>query len=176
MSRYTKFTVEDQRSPDYTDDAQWLKNANLAPSDDEFIQFLREEDRISGMINLRKVRQKLYVCSQIWKYIPENFKKQWHLKEEHFMGLEWIMPGEMLDPHTDLGGRKSNIVINIGNHPATIMHSNNDVLEEVTVNPGDYFVLNTQKMHGCDNTKSEHIAEFLTVNGRRTYEECIALF
>ena len=176
MSRYTKFIVKDQRAPDYNDDDNWLKSAKLKHSDDEFITFLREEDRVAGMVNIRKVRQKLYACSQIWKHIPENFKKQWLLEEHHFMGLEWIMPGETLDPHIDIGGRKSNIVINIGEYPATIMHSNNDVLEEVTINPGDYFVLNTQKMHGCDNSKSEHIAEFLTVNGRRTFEECIALF
>ena len=176
MSRYTRSTIKDQRSSDFNDDNKWLKNANLPPTTNDFIQFLRDDERIAGLVNLRKVRQKLYSCSQIWKHIPESFKQQWHLEQNHFMGLEWILPGEMLDPHIDIGGRKSNIVINIGEHPATIMHSNNDVLEDVTINPGEYFVLNTQKMHGCDNTKSEHLAEFLTVNGRRTFEECIALF
>tara|TARA_B100002019_G_C21223806_1_gene576228 strand:- start:599 stop:1159 length:561 start_codon:yes stop_codon:yes gene_type:complete len=161
---------------DYNNDDDWLKSAKLKQTDDEFIQFLRKEDRISGMINLRKVRQKLYACSQIWKYIPQDFKEKWKLEEQHFMGLEWIMPGEMLDPHIDIGGRKSNIIINIGEHPATVMHSNNDVLENVTIEPGDYFVLDTTKTHGCDNTNSEHIAEFLTVNRRMTYQECIALF
>ncbi len=81
MSRYTKFIVKDQRAPDYNDDDNWLKSAKLKHSDDEFITFLREEDRVAGMVNIRKVRQKLYACSQIWKHIPENFKKQWLLED-----------------------------------------------------------------------------------------------
>ena len=62
----------------------------------------------------------------------------------------------MLDPHIDIGGRKSNIVINIGEHPATIMHSNNDVLEDVTINPGNYFVLNTQGCIKCSNSRTSY--------------------
>ena len=76
MSRYTRSTIKDQRSPDYNDDNKWLKSAKLKQSDDEFIQFLRKEDRISGMVNLRKVRQKLYACSQIWKNTYHRISKK----------------------------------------------------------------------------------------------------
>ena len=84
MSRYTRSTIKDQRSSDFNDDNKWLKNANLAPTTNDFIQFLRDDERMAGLVNLRKVRQKLYSCSQIWKHIPESFKQQWHLEQNHF--------------------------------------------------------------------------------------------
>lgn len=142
----------------------------------DFVQFIKEEQRITSVVHLNKVRQKLYQCSQLWSRMPQEFIDKWHLKPEHFMGLEWVEPGEFLDLHQDIGGRKCNILINIGKHPATIQHSNNGVTCDATIQPGEHFVLDTTKDHGCDNTKNPHRAEFLTVNIRKGYDECIALF
>ena len=143
---------------------------------DDFVQFLREDTRCSHLVHLKKIHQKLYSCEQLWDKIPEDFKKKWLLNAKTFIGIEWCEPGDFLALHTDIGGRKSNLLLNIGKHPATIQHSNADVVQDQTIEPGEFFVIDTTKEHGCDNTKNTEKAEFLTINYRMSYSECIAQF
>ena len=50
------------------------------------------------------------------------------------------------------------------------LHSNNDVLETVHIEPDEHFLLDTSKPHGCDNTdKAEQT--FLTINWNKQYNE-----
>ena len=137
---------------------------------------MREDTIKVGVVIVSEIRQKLYSAQKLWDIMPEEFIEKYHVRSEHFIGLEWILPNEYLGLHTDIGGRRSNILINIGDYPATIQHSNNDVPEDRVILPGDFFVLDTCKMHGCDNRKNNNVAEFITVNNRINYKKCLAQF
>jgi hypothetical protein len=154
--------------------ASFLLNTSMDIN--EFVAFLRQDKQLSSVVQLKKIHQKLYSASQLWDRMPADFIKKYHIEPEHFIGLEFVRPGDYLALHTDIGGRRSNILLNVGEHPATIQHTNNDVTEDYTIQPGDFFVLDTTKEHGCDNRQSNTIAEFVTINNRKHYSECIAQF
>lgn len=141
----------------------------------EFVQYIRD-DAPSTMVDGDNLVQKLYIAERLWSKIPDILKETWQIDPTWFIGIEHINPGCKVELHTDLGRRRTNILINVGDHPVTIQHSNNDVLEDHTIPHHDFFILNASKLHGCDNTHSIHKAEFLTINPKMRYEKCIALY
>ena len=54
--------------------------------------------------------------------------------------------------------------------------TNNGVIEDHTIQVGEFFIIDTTKEHGCDNRENPFKAEFVTVNNRMFYSECIAQF
>ena len=142
----------------------------------EFVAFLRQDKLLTSVVQLKKIHQKLYSAQQLWSRMPSDFIEKYHIEPLHHIGLEFVRPNDYLALHTDIGGRRSNILINVGDHPATIQHTNNDVTEDYTIQPGEFFVLDTTKDHGCDNRECDTIAEFVTVNNRMHYSECLAQF
>ena len=59
----------------------------------------------AGWVNLRKVGQKLYSCSQIWETHTGKFQTTMTFGTKSFL---WDGRGicGMLDPHIDVGGKK----------------------------------------------------------------------
>lgn len=122
----------------------------------------------------QELMQKITNVQSIQQRIPMNFSSRFMLEPHWFMGYECIHPHQHLALHTDIGGRTFNILINCGEHAATIQHSNNGEVEDATVQPGEVFYLDTTKPHGCDNSGNDWICEFVTVNPRmrmKQYEE-----
>mgnify|MGYP003664359705 FL=1 len=142
----------------------------------QFLEFLRTDKMLSSVVQLRKIRQKLYSAQQLWSRMPADFIEKYHIEPLHHVGLEYIMEHDQLHLHTDIGGRNSNILINVGEGPATVQHTNNGVTEDHTIQVGEFFIIDTTKEHGCDNRENPFKAEFVTVNNRMFYSECIAQF
>ena len=119
------------------------------------------------------LEQKLTRVTLLSESLDEQFVQHFDLQPDTLMGLETITAKSHLDLHTDTGyGRRSNLLINVGNNVAVVKHSNNDVLETVNISPDEYFLLDTSKPHGCDNT-SEHDMKFLTINWNKTFKQVV---
>jgi hypothetical protein len=121
----------------------------------------------------QELKQKITNVQPIENRIPINFASKFMLEPHWFIGYECVRPGKNLELHTDIGGRTFNILINCGKHVATIQHSNNGETESVDIQPGEVFYLDTSKPHGCDNTGSDWICEFVTVNPRMKMQEYV---
>tara|TARA_B110000858_G_C17759435_1_gene453749 strand:- start:102 stop:554 length:453 start_codon:yes stop_codon:yes gene_type:complete len=120
-----------------------------------------------------QLQQKLTKLQYVAPPLPQAFCEEFDLKKDDGVGIEWVEPGTELALHTDTAyGRRSNLLINVGNNVAVIKHSNNDVLETVNIQPDEYFLLDTSKPHGCNNT-SELAMKFLTINWNKTYSQLV---
>lgn len=120
-----------------------------------------------------ELMQKITNVQQVQNRIPINFASKFMLEPHWFIGYECVYPGEHLKLHNDIGGRTFNILINCGEHVATIQHSNNGETESANIKPGEVFYLDTTKQHGCDNTDSDWICEFVTVNPRMRMQQYV---
>ena len=117
------------------------------------------------------LQQKLTRMSYVYDSLEEQFIREFSLRSNTILGLETVKAGTHVDLHTDTGyGRRSNLLINIGKTAVDIQHSNNDVLETVSIQPDEYFLLDTTKPHGCENLTDTDIT-FLTINWGRQYAE-----
>ena len=101
-----------------------------------------------------------------------QFIREFSLRSNTVLGLETVKAGTHVDLHTDTGSfaRRSNLLINVGKTAVDIQHSNNDVLETVSIPPDEFFLLDTTKPHGCENLTDSDIT-FLTINWGEQYAE-----
>lgn len=119
------------------------------------------------------LQQKLTKISLLDEALDSSFSAQFDLTADTFIGIEIVNANTKLHLHTDTAyGRKSNLLINVGNNVAVINHSNNDVLETVDIQPDEYFLLDTSKPHGCENS-SDYDMMFLTINWQKTYQQVL---
>jgi len=112
--------------------------------------------------------QKIYEISNIYNDIPTTFKEKFCLLPRCYLGLEAIQAGHRLGTHIDYKPRISNLLININNDPVTIVHSNKGTLEEHTIEPLEYFLVDVYKEHGCNEIYKNDIT-FLTINYHLPY-------
>ena len=117
------------------------------------------------------LQQKLTKFDLLQQPLDSDFVEQFGIENNTRLGIESVPQNARLELHTDTAyRRRSNLLINVGSHTATIQHSNNDVLETVHIEPDEHFLLDTSKPHGCDNTdKAEQT--FLTINWNKQYNE-----
>jgi|TARA_B100001094_G_C18094573_1_gene752324 hypothetical protein len=136
----------------------------------EIVGILMENSR-SLTLDEGELQQKLTKVEYVIPPLPQAFCEEFDLKKSDNIGIEWVQSGTELALHTDTAyGRRSNLLINVGTTIAQIKHSNNDVLETVDIAPDEHFLLNTSKLHGCENTTNDRMI-FLTINWGKTYEQ-----
>ena len=132
-----------------------------------------QQNRRAMPVDADGLQQKLTRLSLLSEALDSDFVAQFDLTTDTLMGLESVNANSKLHLHTDTAyGRRSNLLINVGNNVAVIKHSNNDVLETVNIQPDEYFLLDTSKPHGCNNT-SELAMKFLTINWNKTYSQLV---
>jgi hypothetical protein len=101
-------------------------------------------------------------------WITDDFVGKYGINEDTIIGAESIPANSHLEAHTDII-RRSNLLINVGENTAYVQHSNNGTLEEVAIEPGESFLINTKVLHGSNN-KTDKAFEFLTINTRQAYQ------
>lgn len=132
---------------------------------------LRRNKRAITVNEGSKYQQIMCKYSQLSEALPQSFVDEFDLSEQAELGIEECGSHNEIKMHTDaVGGRRSNLLINVGTSVATVYHSNNDVLETVNIKPDEHFLLNTKKQHGCNNT-TDLDWTFLTINWRKHYNE-----
>lgn len=136
----------------------------------EIVGILMENSR-SLTLDEGVLQQKLTRVEYVIPSLPQAFCDEFDLKKGDKVGIEWVQPGTELALHTDTAyGRRSNLLINVGTTVAQIKHSNNDVLETVDIEPDKHFLLDTSKLHGCENTTNDRMI-FLTINWGGTFQD-----
>ena len=129
----------------------------------QVIDLLPEANLVFRLKGKGPLIQHTYKIKPIFEKLPKEFTDKFNVHNECIMGLETIVAGSVLGTHTDYKPRVSNLLINITDHPITIVHSNTGVLTEHTIEPDDYVMVNVSKEHGCNETY-DFDASFLTVN------------
>ncbi len=102
-------------------------------------------------------------------WITDDFVGKYAITEDTIIGAESILANSHLKAHTDII-RKSNLLINVGNNVAYVEHSNDGVLVEVAILPGESLLINTNVLHGSNN-KTDEDFKFLTINTRQAYQK-----
>ena len=102
-------------------------------------------------------------------WITDDFVGKYAITEDTIIGAESILANSHLKAHTDII-RRSNLLINVGNNVAYVEHSNDGVLVEVAIQPGESLLINTNVLHGSNNKTGEDF-RFLTINTRQAYQK-----
>jgi|TARA_A100001011_G_scaffold147196_1_gene155347 hypothetical protein len=130
-----------------------------------------QRNRRAMPIDANGLQQKITKFNLLKEELDSAFVEDFAIEENTKLGLEWVKAGTILNLHTDTQfGRRCNLLINIGTNTATVQHSNNDVLEQVHIQPDGVFLLDTTKPHGCENNTDEDMM-FLTINWSKRYDE-----